>query len=107
MRKLAALEAANCSTPPGRPPQDEPRNHGLFAQADGMEVLTDGTEIHLASVCLADAELRLGGADDLAFSALKAQYADVLGGAPPGMPLDCGMESSLRPATHCCRGPGQ
>ena len=34
-----------------------------------MEVLTHGTELHLASFCLADAELRLGGADDLAFTA--------------------------------------
>ena len=51
-----------------------------------MEVLTDGTELHLASFCLADAELRLEGADDPMFATLKAQYADVLGGAPQGMP---------------------
>ena len=32
------------------------------------------------------AELRFAGADDPAFSALKAQYADVLGEAPPVIP---------------------
>ena len=52
----------------------------------GMEVLRDGTELHLASFGLADAELRLDGADDPAFLALKAEYADVLGGAPPWLP---------------------
>ncbi len=36
-----------------------------------MEVLKDGTELHLASFFLADAELRLVGADDPAFAALK------------------------------------
>ena len=59
----------------------------------------DGTDLHLASFCLAgpgDAELRLTGADDPAFkfTALKAQYADVrdvLGGTPPGMPPGRGM----------------
>ena len=44
-----------------------------------MEVLKDGTELHLASFCLADAELRLVGTDDPAFAALKVKYADVLG----------------------------
>jgi hypothetical protein len=55
----------------------------------------DGTELHLASFCLADAELCLEGADDPAFAALKVTYANVLGGAPPGMPPDCGMELEL------------
>ena len=43
--------------------------------------------LHLALYDMADAELRLTGADDLAFAALKAEYADsdVLGGAPPGL----------------------
>ena len=41
---------------------------------------------------MADAELSLTGGDDPAFSALKAEYADVLGGAPPGLPPDRGME---------------
>jgi len=41
---------------------------------------------------LTDAELRLEGRDDPAFTALKAEYADVLGGAPPGLPPDRGME---------------
>jgi hypothetical protein len=57
-----------------------------------VAVLRDGTELHLASFCLADAELRLEGADDPAFATLKAEYADVLGGAPPGLPPDRGME---------------
>jgi hypothetical protein len=43
-------------------------------------------------VCMADAELRLPGADDPAFAVLRAEYADVLGGAPPGLPPDRGME---------------
>ena len=62
---------------------------------DGVEVLKDGTELHLATLCLAEAELRLTGTDDPAFAALKVKYADVLGGAPPGMPLDRGMELEL------------
>ena len=60
-----------------------------------MEVLKDGTELHVASFCLADAE-RLQGADDPRFATLKALYADVLGGAPPGMPPDRGMELELK-----------
>jgi hypothetical protein len=67
-----------------------PRLAGSFV--GGVEVLRDGTELHLASFCLADAELRLEGADDPAFATLKAEYADVLGGAPPGLPPDRGME---------------
>ena len=51
--------------------------------------------LHLASFCLADAELHLEGADDSAFAALKLRYADVLGGAPAGMPPDRGMELEL------------
>jgi hypothetical protein len=61
-----------------------------------VEVLKDGTELHLASFCLADAELRLEGADDPAFAELKVTYADVLGGAPSGMPRDRGMELELQ-----------
>ena len=85
--ELAAIEAATLLAArtrrrPGLPP--EPHYVGRFA--DGVEVLTDGTVLHLASFCLADAELRLEGADDPAFASLKAKYADVLGGAPPGLP---------------------
>ena len=58
----------------------------------GVEVLNDGTELHLASFGLADAELRLAGGDNPAFATLKAEYADVLGGAPPGLPPERGME---------------
>jgi hypothetical protein len=39
--------------------------------------------------------LRLTGADDPAFEVLKAKYADVLGGAPPGLPPDRGMALEL------------
>ena len=60
-----------------------------------MEVLKDGTALHLASFCLADAELRLEGADDPAFAALKVRYADVFGGAPAGMPPDRGIDLEL------------
>ena len=51
--------------------------------------------LHLASLCLTDAELRLEGADDPAFAELKVRHADVLGGAPAGMPPDRGMELEL------------
>ena len=93
--ELAALEAAE------RQAARERRRHGgpsrvpppLAGRFLGwMEVLPDGTELHLASFGLADAELRLDGADDPAFTALKAEYADVLGGAPPGLPPERGME---------------
>ena len=46
-----------------------------------MEVLKDGTELFLASLCLADAELRLVGTYDPASLELKVKYANVLGGA--------------------------
>jgi hypothetical protein len=87
--ELAALEAA------ARTAARERRRHGGPCRlapslagrfVGGMEVLRDGTELHLASFCMVDAELRLEGADDPAFAALKAEYADVLGGAPPGLP---------------------
>ena len=58
-------------------------------------MLKDGTVLYLASFCLADAELRLEGVDDPAFAALQVKYADVLGGAPPGLPRDRGMELEL------------
>ena len=89
--EAAALQAARARRRPGRPP--EPRCAGRFM--DGVEVLKDGTELHLASFGLTDAELRLEGADDPAFAELKVRYADVLGGAPAGMPPDRGMELEL------------
>jgi hypothetical protein len=65
------------------------RNSFLAGRFVGVvEVVYDDTELHIASFCLADAEFRLEGADDPAFAALKAEYA----GAPPGLPLDRGME---------------
>ncbi len=60
--------------------------------AEGIEALRDGTELHLASFHVADAELHLACDDDPDFAALKVEYADVLGGAPPGLPQDQGME---------------
>ena len=65
------------------------------ASRTGWSALKDGTVLHLASFCLTDAELRLQGADDPAFAELKVRYADVLGGAPAGMPPDRGMELEL------------
>ena len=59
-----------------------------------MEVLKAGTELHLASFCLADAELLLEGADDPMFATLKAQYC-MLCGAQPGMLPYCCMELEL------------
>jgi hypothetical protein len=85
------VQAARARRRPGRPPAT--RCVGRFA--DGVEVLKDGMKLHLASCCLADAELRLEGADDPAFAALKVTYADVLGGAPSGMQPDRGMELEL------------
>ena len=58
-------------------------------------MLKDGTVLDLASFCRADAALRLEGAVDPAFAALTIKYADVLGGAPPGLPPDRGMELEL------------
>ena len=89
--EAAVLLAARARRRPGRPP--DPAYPARFA--DGVERLTDGTVLHLASFCLADAELHLEGSDDPAFAALKARYADVLGGAPPGLPPDRGMELEL------------
>ena len=94
--ELAALEAAQ------RRAARERRRRGVGNQpipaclfTDGREVLRDGTELHLASFCPADVELRLAGVDDEAFAELKEKYADVLGGAPKGMPPDRGMELVL------------
>jgi hypothetical protein len=56
----AALQAARARRRPGRQP--EPGYAGLFA--DGVEVLRDGTVLHLASFCLADAELHLADTND-------------------------------------------
>ena len=77
-------DAARCPHPPPLGPPAGASYVGRFT--DGVEVLTDGTVLHLASIRLADAELRLDGSDDPAFASLKAKYADVLGGAPPGLP---------------------
>ena len=47
---------------------------------------------HYSGVCLSD---YLAGPNDPAFAALKVRYADVLGGTPPGMPQDRGVELEL------------
>jgi hypothetical protein len=93
--ELAALEAAERSAARerrrhGGPSPAPPRLDHRFA--GGLEVLRDGTELHLASFCLADVELRFAGDDDAAFAALKVGYADVLGGAPSGLPPERGMK---------------
>jgi hypothetical protein len=93
--ELAALEAAERQAARARrrhggPTRTPPLVAGRFV--DGVEVLRDGTELHLASFCLAETELRLVGEDDPAFATLKTEYADVLGGAPPGLPPERGME---------------
>jgi len=88
--EAAAWQAARARRRQGPPCRVAPPLAGRFV--DGMEAFRDGTELHLASFAMADAELHLTGADDPAFAALKAEYADVLGGAPPGLPPDRGME---------------
>jgi len=62
---------------------------------DGIAMLDDGTELHLASLRFADASLAFEGQDHPAFAALKAEFADVLGGPPPGLPPDRGIELVL------------
>ncbi len=52
--EAATMQAARARRRPGRPPAT--RFVGRFA--DGVEVLKNGTELHLASFCLADAERR-------------------------------------------------
>jgi len=61
----------------------------------GMERLTDGTELHLASLRFVDAGMTLEAADHPAFTALKTEFADVLGGPPRGLPPDRGIELVL------------
>ena len=96
---LAALEAAQRRAarerrrPRGQDPHTSLTPNCRFV--GGQEVLRDGTELHLASFHPAEAELHLTGSDDPAFATLKAEYADVLAGAPKGMPPDRGMELVL------------
>ena len=79
-------------------------NFGSFPDTEGAEVLKDGTELHRASLCLADAvlrRLRLEGTADPIIKTLKAKYADVLGGALQDMPQDSGMELELEKGDAC------
>jgi hypothetical protein len=62
---------------------------------DGTELLDDGTVLHVASLWLANASLALEGMDHPAFAALKAEFADVLGGPSPGLTPDRGIELVL------------
>jgi hypothetical protein len=64
------------------------------------ERLTNGTELHLASLRFVDTSLKLQGADHPAFAALKSEFADVLGGPPPGLPPDRGIELVLETGDH-------
>ena len=89
------------SQSPGPTTGTGPRGVGRFA--DGVEVLKDGTGLHLAPFCPADAELRREGADDPAFAALKARCADVLGGlrravrsSGTGCPSQPGLQGACR-----------
>ena len=84
-------QAARARHRPGRPP--DPTTTRRFA--DGVEVLKDGTEMHLASFCFEDLALHLACGDDPAFTAIKTKHADVLGVAPPGLPPDRVMELEL------------
>ena len=62
---LAALECAQRQAAGARRrPGLLPEPHCADRLVEGMEVLQDGTELHLASFCLADAALRLAGAGD-------------------------------------------
>jgi hypothetical protein len=70
---------------------------------EGKELLDDGSVLHLATVRFADASLSLEGQDHPAFAALKAEFADVLRGPPPGLPPDRGIELVLETGN---RGPG-
>ena len=65
--EAAALQAARARRHPG--PPLEAQCDGRFT--NGVEVLKDGSVLHIASFCLTDAELRLEGADDPAFAELK------------------------------------
>ena len=47
------------------------------------------------SFCLEDLALHLAGANDPAFTAIKAKYTNVVGGDPRGLPPDRGMELEL------------
>ena len=69
---------------------------------DGVEVFKDGTELHLASFCLADAELRLAGTDDPALAALKVKTLTCWVGPHrrPGLPPEphSGLDFERGPA---------
>ena len=79
----------------GRPPPSTARF------ADGTELLRDGTELHLARFGLADAMVKLSGQDDPAFTAMKAEFKDVLAGPPaerpPALDMELVLETGDRP----------
>ena len=69
------------------------------ALAEAGVVLHDGTELGLGTLSIAaeDLSLALPGdpGDPPEFAALAAEYGDVLGGPPPGLPPDRGTEFEL------------
>jgi hypothetical protein len=96
---LATVEAAERQAARERRRHGRPSSVVQFLDgcfAEGVEVLRYGTELHLALFNVADAELSLAGDDDPAFATLKVEYADVLGGAPPGLQQEQGMELVLK-----------
>ena len=65
-------------------------------------LLTDGAELHMASLRFVDTTIALEGQDHPAFAALKDEsaalkdeFADVLVGPPPGLPPDRGIKLVL------------
>jgi hypothetical protein len=95
--EVATAQAARARRRPGRPPVQR----CISSFADGVEVLKDCTELHLASFCVADVELCLAGADDPAYSTLKVKY---------GLRRQCRRTAAwslnLRRATPRCSGHG-
>jgi hypothetical protein len=87
------MRAARTRLHPGRPPTA----HYIDSFADGVEVLKDGTELHLASFSLADAELRLGGADVVAFR--RSRPSTLMCLAEPRRP-DAGHAAGQRNGTR-------
>ena len=81
--------------------QDAWAADSLAALAEGGVSLADGTELLLGSIHLAAATTLASTpscpeADPPEFSILASEYADVLGGPPPGLPPDRGPEFELR-----------
>jgi hypothetical protein len=105
--ELAALEEADRQAARerrrhGGPSRVAPRLDGRFAE--GVEVLSDGTELHLASFNVADAELRL--ASDVALPSPRSRWSTrtCLVEHRPGYRRSGAWSSSSRRGTRRCRG---